>query len=110
MAFSPLAQGLLSDQYLSGIPEGSRASKAHGFLRPADITPEKLEKARRLNELAKSRSQTLAQMALAWVLRHNNMTSVLFGASRVEQIDDAVNALTRLSFSDDELQQIDELL
>ncbi len=68
--FSPLAQGLLTDRYLGGIPEGSRASKAHGFLKPAQITDDKLDKVKKLNEIAKSREQTLAQMALAWVLRH----------------------------------------
>ena len=81
IAFSPLAQGLLTDKYLGGIPEGSRASKAHGFLKPANITGDKLEKVQKLNEMAKSRGQTLAQMALAWVLRHEAMTSVLIGAS-----------------------------
>jgi L-glyceraldehyde 3-phosphate reductase len=111
IAFSPLAQGLLTDKYLGGgIPEGSRASKAHGFLKPANITDEKLDKVRKLNELAQSRSQTLAQMALAWVLRHEVMTSVLIGASKVEQIDDAVGALKRLDFSADELQKIENLL
>jgi L-glyceraldehyde 3-phosphate reductase len=111
IAFSPLAQGLLTDKYLGGgIPEGSRASKAHGFLKPANITDEKLNKVRKLNELAQSRGQTLAQMALAWVLRHEVMTSVLIGASKVEQIEDAIGALQRLDFSADELQQIENIL
>ncbi len=110
IAFSPLAQGLLTDKYLAGIPEGSRASKAHGFLRPADITRAKLEKVQKLNEMAKSRRQTLAQMALAWVLRHETMTSVVIGASRVTQIEDAVGALQRLDFSKDELQGIETIL
>ena len=110
IAFSPLAQGLLTDKYLGGIPEGSRASKAHGFLRPADITTEKLEKGKKLNEMAKSRGQTLAQMALAWVLRHAAMTSVLIGASTVAQIDDAVGTLQQLDFSSDELRQIEMIL
>ena len=108
--FSPLAQGLLTNKYLSGIPEGSRASKAHGFLKPAHITDDKLAKVNKLNEIAQSRGQTLAQMALAWVLRHESMTSVLIGASKVEQIDDAVGTLNRLDFSSDELQQIDIIL
>ena len=108
--FSPLAQGLLTNKYLSGIPEGSRASKAHGFLKPAHITDDKLAKVNKLNEIAQSRGQTLAQMALAWVLRHESMTSVLIGASKVEQIDDAVGTLNRLDFSSDELQQIDMIL
>ena len=108
--FSPLAQGLLTNKYLSGIPEGSRASKAHGFLKPAHITDDKLAKVNKLNEIAQSRGQTLAQMALAWVLRHESMTSVLIGASKVEQIDDAVGTLNRLDFSSDELQQIEMIL
>ena len=108
--FSPLAQGLLTNKYLSGIPEGSRASKAHGFLKPAHITDDKLAKVNKLNEIAQSRGQTLAQMALAWVLRHESMTSVLIGASKVEQIDDAVGTLNRLDFSSDELQQIEIIL
>ncbi|MDP1713652.1 MAG: L-glyceraldehyde 3-phosphate reductase [Anaerolineales bacterium] len=110
IAFSPLAQGLLTDKYLGGIPEGSRASKTHGFLKPADITDDKLAKAQKLNELAKSRGQTLAQLALAWVLRHETMTSVLIGASKVEQIEDAVGTLKQLDFSNDELQQIEMIL
>ena len=108
--FSPLAQGLLTNKYLSGIPEGSRASKAHGFLKPAHITDDKLAKVNKLNEIAQSRGQTLAQMALAWILRHESMTSVLIGASKVEQIDDAVGTLNRLDFSSDELQQIELIL
>jgi len=108
--FSPLAQGLLTNKYLSGIPEGSRASKAHGFLKPAHITDDKLAKVNKLNGIAQSRGQTLAQMALAWVLRHESMTSVLIGASKVEQIDDAVGTLNRLDFSSDELQQIELIL
>lgn len=110
IAFSPLAQGLLTDKYLGGIPEGSRASKAHGFLKPAHITNDKLDKVRKLNEVAKSRGQTLAQLALAWVLRHDSMTSVLIGASKVSQIEDAVGALNRLDFSTEELNQIEAIL
>jgi L-glyceraldehyde 3-phosphate reductase len=111
IAFSPLAQGLLTDKYLAGgIPQGSRASKAHGFLKPADVTGDKLDKVRKLNEMAKSRRQTLAQMALAWVLRHDAMTSVLIGASRTEQIDDAVGALERPDFTPAELRQIEQIL
>ena len=108
--FSPLAQGLLTDRYLGGIPEGSRASKAHGFLKSKDITDEKIDKVKKLNDLAKSREQTLAQMALAWVLRHESMTSVLIGASKVEQIEDAVGTLKRLDFSKDELEKIEGIL
>jgi L-glyceraldehyde 3-phosphate reductase len=111
IAFSPLAQGLLTDKYLGGsIPEGSRASKAHGFLKPANITDDKLGKVQKLNEMAKSREQTLAQMALAWVLRHEVMTSVLIGASKVTQIEDAVGALKHLDFTSTELKQIEATL
>ena len=107
IAFSPLAQGLLTDKYLQGIPDGSRASKAHGFLRPAHITQEKLARIARLDRIARERGQTLAQMALAWVLRHSQMTSALIGASRVTQIDDAVGALANRVFTPQELAQID---
>jgi L-glyceraldehyde 3-phosphate reductase len=110
IAFSPLAQGLLTDRYLRGIPEGSRASKRHGFLRPAHITEEKLTKVARLNELAMKRGQTLAQLALGWVLRHPQMTSALIGASRVAQIDDAVGALANLAFTAEELRAIESFL
>ena len=111
IAFSPLAQGLLTDKYLGGnIPEGSRASKAHGFLKPANITEDKLAKVQKLNEMAKSREQTLAQMALAWVLRHEAMTSVLIGASKVSQIEDAVGTLQHLDFTSTELEQIETIL
>ncbi len=110
IVFSPLAQGLLTDKYLNGIPEGSRASKAHGFLRPEQITGDKLDKVRRLNALAQARGQTLAQMALAWVLRHPGMTSALIGASRVAQIDDAVGTLNNLAFTAEELQTIETIL
>jgi L-glyceraldehyde 3-phosphate reductase len=110
IVFSPLAQGLLTDRYLREIPEGSRASKAHGFLRPAHITDEKLAKVRRLHDLALARGQSLAQMAVAWVLRHPGMTSALIGASSVQQVEANVAALNNLSFSDDELAQIEAIL
>jgi L-glyceraldehyde 3-phosphate reductase len=111
IAFSPLAQGLLTNKYLGGdIPEGSRASKPHGFLKPAQITDDKLTRVRSLNDLAQKRGQTLAQMALAWVLRHPQMTSALIGASSVAQIDDAVAATQNLTFSPDELQAIEKIL
>lgn len=110
IAFSPLAQGLLTDKYLGGIPEGSRASKAHGFLKPAHITDDKIAKVQKLNALAQQRGQTLAQMALAWVLRHEEMTSVLIGASKVSQIEDAVGMLSKVDFSNEELQQIENIL
>ena len=110
IAFSPLAQGLLTDKYLKGIPAGSRASKPHGFLKAAHLTDDKLSKVRRLNEIAQRRGQKLSQMALAWVLRHPAMTSTVIGASRVEQIEDAVASLARLEFSDEELQSIEAIL
>ncbi|MFN8434124.1 MAG: L-glyceraldehyde 3-phosphate reductase [Anaerolineales bacterium] len=110
IAFSPLAQGLLTDKYLGGIPEGSRASKAHGFLKPAHITDERIAKVQKLNALAQQRGQTLAQMALAWVLRHEGMTSVLIGASKVSQIEDAVGMLSKVEFSGEELQAIENIL
>lgn len=110
IAFSPLAQGLLTDRYLKGIPEGSRASKPHGFLKPAQITEARLAQVARLNEVAKKRGQSLARMAIAWVLRHPGMTSALIGASRVEQIEEAVGALSGLAFTPEELQAIDAIL
>ncbi len=110
IAFCPLAQGLLTDRYLKGIPEGSRASKKHGFLKSDQISEDKLAKVRALNALAVERGQSLAQLALAWVLRQPAMTSALIGASKVSQIENSVGALEKLSFSDDELQQIDSIL
>ncbi|MEN3336014.1 MAG: L-glyceraldehyde 3-phosphate reductase [Blastocatellia bacterium] len=110
IVFSPLAQGLLSDKYLGGIPAGSRASKPQGFLRPEQITEDKMAKVARLNELAKARGQTLAQMAIAWVLRHPAVTSALIGASRISHIDDAVSALNNPSFSAEEFQMIEDIL
>jgi L-glyceraldehyde 3-phosphate reductase len=110
IVFSPLAQGLLTDKYLKGIPADSRASKPHGFLKREQITDDKLAKVRRLQALAQARGQTLAQMALAWVLRHSEVTSALIGASRREQIDDAVGALKNLNFAAEELQSIDNIL
>ena len=108
ICFSPLAQGLLTSKYLGGdIPEGSRAAKPHGFLRPAHITDEKLAQARRLKAIADARGQTLAQLALAWVLRHTVVTSALIGASRVGQIEDCAGAVANLDFTADELAAID---
>ena len=110
IAYCPLAQGLLTDKYLNGIPPESRASKPHGFLKPEHITESKLSRIRKLDVLAQARSQTLAQMALAWVLRHPGMTSALIGASRVEQIEANVAALQRLKFEPAELEAIDSAL
>ncbi len=110
IVFSPLAQGLLTDKYLEGIPEGSRAAKPTGFLKRDQVTKEKVTKVRRLNEMAMARGESLAQMALAWVLRHKEVTSALIGASRVEQIDDAVKATKSAAFSSEELKKIDDIL
>jgi L-glyceraldehyde 3-phosphate reductase len=110
ICFSPLAQGLLSDKYLKGIPEQSRAGAPSGFLRPSHITDEKLERVRKLNDHAKQRGQTLAQMALAWVLRKPAVTSALIGASRPEQIKENVEAMNVADFSEDELKKIDAIL
>jgi len=110
IVFSPLAQGLLTNKYVDGIPEGSRAAKPHGFLRPEHVTGEKVAKVRRLNEMAQARGQTMAQMALAWVLRRKTVTSALVGASRVEQIEDSVGALDNLDFTEEELAAIDGIL
>ncbi|MCX6144194.1 MAG: L-glyceraldehyde 3-phosphate reductase [Ignavibacteriales bacterium] len=108
--FSPLAQGILTNRYLNGIPKNSRAAKPHGFLKPEQITEEKLRKVRQLNELAQARGQSLAQMALAWVLRCKEVTSALIGASSKAQIDDGVGALKNLSFSQEEYQAIERIL
>jgi L-glyceraldehyde 3-phosphate reductase len=110
IAFSPLAQGLLTDKYLDGIPAGSRAAKPHGYLKAEAVTAELVDKVRRLDQLAGTRGQSLARMALAWVLRQPAMTSVLIGASRVEQIEDAVAALDNLELSAGELERIDQIL
>ena len=110
IVFSPLEQGLLTNKYLHGIPEGSRASKAHGFLRPEHITDAKIAKVQKLNELAQARGQTMAQLALAWVLRHPEVTSALIGASTVSQIEDAIRTLERLDFTGEELEMIDQIL
>ena len=110
IAFSPLAQGLLTDKYLNGIPEHSRAARASGFLQTSQVTSEKVEAARRLNEIAARRGQTLAEMALAWVLRDERVTSVIVGASSVKQLADNLQALNLLEFTTDELNEIEELL
>jgi L-glyceraldehyde 3-phosphate reductase len=106
IAFSPLAQGMLTDRYLSGIPKGSRASMP-STLSPDLITEETLDKIRALNEVAAARGQSLAQMALAWTLRDERVTSALIGASSVEQLESNVAALERLDFTDEELAEID---
>ncbi|HEX4527578.1 MAG TPA: L-glyceraldehyde 3-phosphate reductase [Gaiellaceae bacterium] len=106
IGFSPLAQGMLTDKYLNGIPENSRAAE-NSSLSPDLLTEETLAKIRGLNELAKKRGQSLAQMSLAWTLRDPRMTSTLIGASSIAQLEDSLGALQRLDFSDDELAEID---
>jgi L-glyceraldehyde 3-phosphate reductase len=108
VVFSPLAQGLLTDRYLDGIPAGSRAARG-GSLSADDITPQVVTRLRGLHQLAAERGQTLAQMALAWVLRDGRVTSAVVGASSVEQLEGSVAALADLEFSDDERSRIDEL-
>jgi L-glyceraldehyde 3-phosphate reductase len=110
IAFSPLAQGLLTDRYLKGIPAGSRASKAHGFLKVHHITPEKLAVIGRLNQIAENRGQSLAQMAIAWLLKDKRVTSVLIGASSVQQLKSNLGSLDKLDFDHVELQEIEEIL
>ncbi|MDI7689497.1 L-glyceraldehyde 3-phosphate reductase [Cronobacter malonaticus] len=110
IAFSPLAGGQLTDRYLNGIPADSRAASSSRFLNPDQITPEKLEKVRKLNDLAVKRGQKLSQMALAWVLRDEKVTSVLIGASKTSQIDDAVGMLANRNFSAEERQAIEAIL
>lgn len=109
IAFSPLAQGLLTNRYLNGIPEGSRASKG-GFLKREDVTPELVERLRRLNNLAERRGQSLAEMSLAWLLSKRTVTSVIIGASSVAQLRDNLAATDNMSFSEEELNEIDNIL
>jgi L-glyceraldehyde 3-phosphate reductase len=106
IGFSPLAQGMLTEKYMHGIPEGSRASR-DGSLSPKLITDTAMEKIRALNEIAQRRGQTLAQMALAWTLRDPRVTSTLVGASSVEQLESNVATIDELGFSEDELVEID---
>ena len=106
--FSPLAQGLLSSKYLQGVPKDSRATRNH-FLKESQITPELLSKIEKLNEIAKRRSQSLAQMALVWTLQFKSVSSALIGASRVEQIKELCEALQNKKFTQEELKEIDEI-
>ena len=110
IAFSPLAQGLLTDRYMNGIPEDSRIKTDSRFLNESALTAEKLDQINQLNELAKKRGQTLAEMALAWILRDGVVTSVLIGASKPEQILDNIKALENTSFSEEELKMIDKIV
>ncbi|QBN20350.1 aldo/keto reductase [Flavobacterium nackdongense] len=110
IAFSPLAQGLLTDRYLKGIPENSRASNPNGFLKAEDITEEKIKVIVALNDIAQSRNQSLAQMALAWLLKDNRITSVLIGASSVGQLQNNIDALENIDFTKAELDKIEGIL
>ena len=109
IAFCPLAQGLLTDKYLKGIPADSRAGKPTGYLRPAQVTDDKLAKVRKLREIALKRGQSLAQMSLAWTLRDDRVTSALIGASKPEQIEENVKALDKTTFTSDEIKEIDAI-
>lgn len=108
--FSPLAQGLLTNKYLGGIPEDSRAAKSHGALQESQITPAILQQIKDLNEIAVQRGQSLAQMALSWILRDDRVTSVLVGASRPQQLSDSMKCLDHLAFDQSELQNIENIL
>jgi len=110
IAFSPLAQGMLTERYLDGIPADSRAAKPHSYLKPAQVDEPRVAKARALHALARQRGQTLAQMALAWVLRDGAVSSALVGASRAEQIGQNVAALQNLNFSAEDLARVEEIL
>lgn len=109
VAFSPLAQGLLSSKYLKGVPENSRAAQSFGFLKKDQITPEVLEKINKLNKFAMNRGQTLSQMAIAWALHDNRVSSVLIGASSVKQLNENIGALTKIDFTDEELWLVGEI-
>ena len=110
IGFSPLAQGILSDKYLNGIPAESRAANPDGFLRKEQITQELVAIVKQLNEIAKERNQTLAQMALAWALRKEIVTSLIVGTRSIKQLDDNLKAIDNLKFSEDELRRIDSIL
>ena len=108
--FSPLAQGLLTNKYLHGIPEDSRVAKPHGFLKENHLDEQTLDKIKKLNEVANHRGQTLAQMALSWILKDNRITTVLVGASKPAQLSDSLECLKNLQFSEDDLKQIEAIL
>jgi L-glyceraldehyde 3-phosphate reductase len=110
IAFSPLAQGMLTNKYLHGIPEDSRAAKTTGHLQTSALTPDRLERIKALHAIAERRGQTLAQMAIAWLLAKPYMTSVLIGASRVQQIDDCAGALKSAPFTAVEMAEIERVL
>lgn len=108
--FSPLAQGLLTNKYLQGIPAGSRAAKPHGFLKEEDVTPQRVQQVQQLQEVAMQRGQSLAQMALAWLLKDQRVTSVLIGASSPAQLADSLQCLKSTPFTNDELERIEQIL
>ena len=108
--FSPLAQGLLTNKYLHGIPADSRAANPHGFLKEEDVTDARIAQIMRLNEIAIQRNQSLAQMALSWLLKDNRVTSVLIGASKPEQLADSLQCLNNIVFSEEELSSIEQIL
>ena len=110
IAFSPLAQGLLTNRYLDGIPADSRAAKASGFLQKEQVTEDKITQARQLDQIARQRGQTLAEMALSWLLKEERVTSVIIGASSVNQLLDNLKATHNLRFSEEELKAIDAIL
>ena len=110
VVFSPLAQGLLTDRYLRGIPEHSRAARETGFLQKGQVSEERVAASIKLNEIAKKRGQSLAQMALAWILKDERMTSVIIGASSVEQLNNNIKCIDNLDFSAEELSQIEDIL
>jgi L-glyceraldehyde 3-phosphate reductase len=110
IAFSPLAQGILTNKYLTGIPEESRAAKPGEYLREEDITKNEIAKVAELNKIAAHRGQSMAQMAIAWVLRHQGMTSALIGASKVSQIEDIIKSLDNPEFANVELVAIEKIL
>lgn len=108
--FSPLAQGLLTEKYIDRIPDNSRAAKRHGHLQTHQITDEKINKIKQLNEIARKRNQSLPQLAISWILRHDTITSVLIGASHVEQIKENLGSLSNKTFSQEECNDIDRIL
>jgi L-glyceraldehyde 3-phosphate reductase len=110
IVFSPLAQGLLTDKYIAGIPENSRAAKPHGFLQKDEITPEVIDKILKLNELAKQRGQTLAEMSLTWLLNKKEVTSVIVGTSSMKQLQDNIASIQNIRFSQEELSLIEGII
>jgi len=107
IVYSPLAQGVLSDKYLHSIPPDSRAGKKHGFLKPDQVTAEKVDKVKMLKDIADGRGQSIAQLAIAWILRNKSITSVLVGASTIKQIKENIDSLSNIEFSVDELSRIE---